>query len=55
MTDLDKDYKFYKAKEWFDRPAYYVERGEVVDKGHTNSILRPTRGNQGFTEKNPKT
>ena len=32
MTDLDKDYKFYKAKEWFDRPAYYVERGEVVDK-----------------------
>ena len=32
MTDLDKDYKFYKAKEWFNRPAYYVERGEVVDR-----------------------
>ena len=32
MTDLDKDYKFYKAKEWFDRPTYYVERGEVIDE-----------------------
>lgn len=38
MTDLDKDYKFYKAKEWFDRPAYYIGRASV-DKGRVETDI----------------
>ena len=39
MTDLDKDYKFYKAKEWLDRPAYYVEGEKTIDKGRIEANL----------------
>lgn len=51
MTDLDKDYKFYKAKEWYDRPAYYAERGETVDKGRVETDLLHKQRNKDVAER----